>query len=79
MAFYVVTLLTSAALPRTRLTQIALMLSLLAILFAIFRLTALVHKLFYAEDLLCDISGIWAAVAPIAIGRFRQLHGELPD
>jgi len=73
-AFYVVTLLTAAALPRAKLVWIASWLALLATLFAGFRVIALVHKLFYAEDLLCDYAGILAALAPVAVGRFRDLH-----
>jgi hypothetical protein len=78
-AFYIVALLSSAALPRTRLTWIALSLAALATVFAGFRLIALVRKLFYAEDLLCDYAGILAALAPIAVGRFRQFHQLAPD
>ena len=77
-AFYIVALLSSAALPRTRLTWIVLSLAALATVFAGFRLVALVHKFFYAEDLLCDYAGILAALAPIAVGRFRQLHQLTP-
>lgn len=73
-AFYVVTLLTAAALPTVRLDRIAGVLGALAAAFALFRILALVNKVFYVEDLACDIGGIMAALAPILVGRFRRLN-----
>jgi len=72
-AFYIVALLSSAALPRARLEQISVSLALLAAVFAGFRITTLVHRLFYAEDLLCDLAGIFAALTPMAVSHFRQI------
>ena len=76
VAFYVVALLSAAAFPTTRLMRIGLVLALLAAGFALFRILALVNKLFYAEDLGCDIAGVLAAIVPIYVGRFRQLSTE---
>jgi ABC-type Na+ efflux pump permease subunit len=77
-AFYVVALLSAAALPGVRLTRIALVLVTLAAAFAAFRILALVNKVFYAEDLACDIAGVLAAIVPIYVGRFRQLSHPQP-
>jgi hypothetical protein len=76
-AFYVVALLSAAALPRVRLMRIGVVLAFLAAAFALFRILALVNKVFYAEDLACDIGGVFAAIVPIYVGRFRQLNN--PD
>lgn len=73
-AFYVVALLTAAALPSAPLMRIAAVLGGLAGAFAVFRILALVNKVFYVEDLACDIGGIMAALVPILVGRFRQLN-----
>jgi hypothetical protein len=70
----VVALLSAAALPVVRLSRIGLVLAALAGAFAAFRILALVNKVFYAEDLLCDLGGILAALVPIYVGRFRQLN-----
>ena len=72
-AFYVVALLSAAALPGVSLFRIGLVLSLTASAFALFRIFALINKVFYAEDLACDIAGILAAFAPIVVGRLRQI------
>ena len=72
-AFYIVALLGAAALPTVRLTKIGLVLAGLAAAFAVFRILELVNKIFYVEDLGCDIAGILAAIVPIYVGRFRQL------
>jgi hypothetical protein len=73
VAFYVVALLSAAALPTVSLFRIALVLSLLASAFAMFRILELINKVFYAEDLACDIAGVLAAFAPIIVARLRQL------
>lgn len=78
-AFYIVALLASAALPQMRLTHIGLVLALLAALLASFRLIAVVHKPFDVEDLLCDIAGVFGALAPIIVGRLRIMHGALSE
>ena len=46
---------------------------LLASGFAMFRVLELINKVFYAEDLACDIAGVLAAFAPIIVARLRQL------
>ena len=73
-AFYVVALLSAAALPTVRLTRIGLVLCCLAGAFAFFRILALVNKVFYVEDLACDFGGILAALVPILVGRLRRMN-----
>jgi hypothetical protein len=75
-AFYVVALLGAAALPRVKPIRIGLVLAVLATAFGLFRVLALVNKVFYVEDLACDIGGIVAAIVPIYVGRFRQLNNS---
>jgi hypothetical protein len=75
-AFYVVALLSAAALPTVNLLRIGVVLSLIAGGFALFRILELVDKVFYVEDLACDLGGILAAFAPIVVGRLRQLSAS---
>jgi hypothetical protein len=75
-AFYVVALLSAAALPTVSLLRIGLVLGLIAGGFALFRIFELVDKVFYVEDLGCDIAGILAAFAPIVVGRVRYLSAK---
>jgi hypothetical protein len=72
-AFYVVALLGAAALPSVSLLRVGLILSLLAAAFAAFRILELIDKVFYVEDLACDIGGVLAALVPMIVGRFRQM------
>ena len=78
-AFYTVTLLGSAALPRTKLLRIGLSLGLLAAVFALIRMTTQVHRLSYAEDLFCDIAGVLTALAPIFVARIRRISAARLD
>jgi hypothetical protein len=78
VAFYVVTVLSAAALPRMGLLRIGLVLALLAAAFALFRMLALVNKAFYAADFACDLWGIAAGLAPIYAARFRSLPRPSP-
>ncbi len=71
LAFYVVTILSAAALPQVGLLRIGSVLALLAGAFALFRILALVNKIFYAADFACDLWGIAAGLAPIYVARFR--------
>ncbi|MGH3428216.1 MAG: hypothetical protein ACRDQZ_11740 [Mycobacteriales bacterium] len=71
VAFYVVTVLSAAALPNVGLPRIGLVLAMLAAAFAVFRILALVNKIFYAADFGCDLWGIAAGLAPIYAARFR--------
>jgi hypothetical protein len=73
-AFYAVALLSAVALPSVRLMRIGQVLLGLAIAFALFRVLALVNKVFYVEDLACDIAGVLAALVPMAVGRLRQFN-----
>jgi hypothetical protein len=75
-AFYVLTLLASSGLPRAPLRQVAPPLVLMAVLLATVRLLIPRHRMANAEDLAADIAGIAAAVAPILVGRFRQVVAE---
>jgi hypothetical protein len=71
-AFYVVALLSAMALPHVRMMRIGLVLCCLAAAFALFRVLALINRVFYVEDLACDISGTLAALVPILLGGFRR-------
>ena len=75
-AFYVVALLGAAALPSVNLLRIGAVLCLIAGGFAAFRVLELVDKVFYVEDLACDIGGVLAAFAPMLVGRFRHLSAR---
>jgi hypothetical protein len=72
-AFYVVTLLTAAAMPRTSLWRICAGLAFLATIFALIRFATPLHRLTALEDLACDVGGSFAAITPILVGRFRAL------
>jgi hypothetical protein len=71
-AFYVVTLLAAAALPGAELRWLGFVAGLLATAFAVVRFTFLVHRAFYAEDLACDVAGIFSALAPMTVQRLRE-------
>lgn len=77
-AFYVLTILASSGLPRAHLRQVVPPLVLMALLLATVRLLIPRHRIANAEDLAADLTGIAAAVAPILVGRFRQMVGERP-
>jgi hypothetical protein len=77
-AFYVLTILAAAGLPRVRLHQVGLMLVVMAVVLAAVRLVIPRHRVSNAEDLVADIAGIAAAVAPILVGRFRQVVAQRP-
>ncbi len=71
-AFYIVTLVAAAAFGRLNLFRLVAVLVAFALLLAAVRAFQPAHQLSSAEDLLCDIAGVWAAVAPILVGRFRD-------
>jgi hypothetical protein len=70
-AFYVVALLAAAALPTVRLLKLGLIMALLATVLAVLRLFAVVNKIFYLENLICDYCGVLAALVPIGVGKVR--------
>lgn len=71
-AFYIVTLVGAAAFARINLFRLVAVMIGFAVLLAAIRAFQPVHQLSSAEDLLCDIAGVWAAVAPILVGRVRD-------
>jgi hypothetical protein len=72
-AFYLVALLSAAALPTFRLFKLGLILALLATALAALRLFDIVHKVLYIEDLFCDYCGVMAALVPIVVGGVRNV------
>jgi hypothetical protein len=76
IAFYALTLLASAGLSRAPLLHLCSSLALMALVLAIVRLFIPRHQLADAEDLAADLGGIAAAVAPILVGRFRQIVAQ---
>jgi hypothetical protein len=76
VAFYALAILGAAALPRTPILHLVAGLALLAAALAVARLFMPYHRRSTAEDLLADVAGALAAVAPIFIGRFRGLAAQ---
>jgi hypothetical protein len=76
VAFYALTLMASAAFSRAPLLHVCLSLALMALVLAVVRLFIPRHQLADAEDLAADLGGIAAAVAPILVGRFRQIVAQ---
>jgi len=70
-AFYIVTLIGSAAFAHLKLFRLAAVLVVFAVLLAVIRAFQPAHQLSSTEDLLCDIAGVWAAIMPILVGRLR--------
>jgi Na+/H+-dicarboxylate symporter len=73
LAFYIISILAAAGLPRVRLHQITLALMLMALILATVRLVIPQHRFADAEDLAADIAGIAAAIGPIIVGRIRHI------
>lgn len=73
VAFYALAILAAAGMPRARLGLIVLSLAALAAALAVARFMIPIHQLAAAEDFLADIAGELGAVAPIFVGRFREL------
>jgi hypothetical protein len=71
-AFYIVTLVGAAAFARMGLFRLVAIIGGFALLLAAIRAFQPAHQLSTTEDLLCDVAGVWAAVAPILVGRMRQ-------
>ena len=72
-AFYLVSLATAAACPRTQLRKIVLGLMGFAAMLELMRIFIGARPLSSIVDLFADVGGIWCAVIPIVIGRFRQM------
>ncbi|MBV9993573.1 MAG: hypothetical protein JO127_00040 [Caulobacteraceae bacterium] len=72
IAFYAMALLAAAGLPRAPLGRLIAALAVLAVVLAGVRMFMPYHRLSAAEDLLADIAGALAALAPILVGRFRE-------
>lgn len=75
-AFYTVTILAAAGLPRIRLLTISLAIVIVAAVLMAVRLTTPTHQSAAVEDFVIDVAGVLAAVAPILVGRFRRISGE---
>jgi hypothetical protein len=75
-AFYALAFLAAVGLPRVRLATIIAGLAALAALLAAARLSIPAHRMSAAEDLLADVAGALAAIAPILAGRFRELAAQ---
>jgi hypothetical protein len=72
-AFYLVALATAAACPRTQLRKILFWLMGCAALLEIMRILVGARPISSLEDLFADIGGMWSALIPIVIARFRLL------
>jgi len=75
-AFYMLTVLAASGLPRAHLRQVVPPLVVMAVILATVRLLIPRHRVANAEDLAADLAGIAAAVAPMLVGRFRQVFAE---
>ncbi len=71
-AFYLVALVTAAALPRVRLRKILIWLMVFSALLECGRVFLGARELSSSQNLFADVGGMWAALAPIVIGRFRD-------
>jgi hypothetical protein len=78
-AFYILAVVAAAALPRAGLDRIGLGVAILATVLAGFRMFIPHHQAATAEDLVADLSGAIAALAPIMVGRFRQIAAQTAD
>jgi hypothetical protein len=78
-AFYVLSVLACAGLPRSPLRQIVLTLALMAVVLAAVRALIPRHQLSDVEDFAADLAGIAAACGPILVGRFRQIVASRPQ
>ncbi len=70
-AFYIITLIGAAAFQRLQLFKLAGFVIGFAVLLAAVRYFQPAHRTSTTEDLLCDIAGVWAAIAPIVVARLR--------
>jgi hypothetical protein len=75
-AFYLLTLATAAACPRTQLRRILFWLMSFAVALEAARILFGARPISSVEELFADIGGMWSALVPIVIGRFRDLLGR---
>jgi hypothetical protein len=71
-AFYIVTLVGAAAFGRLSLLRLAGLIVTFAVALAAIRVFQAAHRASALEDLLCDTAGVWTAIAPIIVARFRN-------
>jgi hypothetical protein len=80
LAFYALGLLAAAALPRLRLIYLGLALVAIAAGLELVRTVIPPHQLAAAPDFVADVGGVFAALLPLLVGRFRGLVlQERPD
>ena len=72
-AFYLLALATAAACPRTQLRKILICLMGFATVLELMRIFVGARPMSSIEDLFADIGGMWSALIPIVIGRFRLM------
>jgi len=72
-AFYLLALIAAAACPRLRLRHILICMMGFAAILEGARVMLGAREISSAENLFADIGGVWSAIAPILIGRFRDL------
>jgi len=70
-AFYILTLIGAASFSRLSLIRLIALMIGFAVILAVVRAFEPSHRMSAMEDLLCDIAGVWAAVAPMLVGRLR--------
>jgi hypothetical protein len=70
-AFYILTLIGAASFTRLSLVRLIAVMVGFAVVLAVVRAFEPSHRMSAMEDLLCDIAGVWAATAPIFVGRLR--------
>ena len=73
LAFYALGVLAAAALPRLRIYYLALGLLTIAAVLELLRTEIPPHQLAAPQDLVADIGGLFAALLPLLVGRFRHL------
>jgi|SRR5580698_5997526 hypothetical protein len=79
LAFYAIGLLAAAALPRLRLIYLGLALLGIAAALELVRTYIPPHQLAAAPDFVADVGGVFAALLPLLVGRFRKLVLEQPS
>jgi hypothetical protein len=72
-AFYLLALATAAACPRTQLRKILLWLMGFATMLELMRIFVGARPITSLDNLFADIGGMWSALIPIVIGRFRLM------
>jgi hypothetical protein len=75
-AFYLLALATAAASPRTQLRKILVWLVGFAVVLEAVRVLIGARSMSSIENLFADIGGMWSALVPIVIGRFRGMFAQ---